>query len=162
MKRTALLCTLGLGVWLVLVACSQSAAPVVLPMGLQKHLRSERFGLVTSIRGLPLGVRERLQTVFTSPTLDIAEPGALFQAPGAAVDPTLKLRRLIIAGCSTDHCIVYYERGGTSHTFHLVLFEWTPAATLFEGGGTAPRGLTSVEDLMHTLLTGGVRTSKVW
>lgn len=161
--KAGLLGAVGASIWTVIVACSQTAPPVVLPMGLQTHLKNERFGIVTSIRGLPLGVRERLQTVFTSPTLDIAEPGAPFQAPGAVVDPTLKLRRLIVAGCSIDHCLVYYERGGTAHTWHAALFRWTPAATEFEGGGTAPSGLTSVGDVLNALLSGAVKIStNVW
>ncbi len=50
-------------------------------------MKDGRFGIVTSIRGLPLGVRHELQTLFGSQTLDIAEPGAEFQATNAIVNP---------------------------------------------------------------------------
>ena len=102
-------------------------------------MTDERFGIVTSIRGLPLGVRDGLQTLFGSQALDIAEPGAEFQVTDVILNPKLPIRRLVAAGCSTDHCFVYYERGGIVHTWQVALFHWTPAATGFEWGGTARR-----------------------
>ena len=68
---------------------------------------------------LPLGVRDELQTLFASQTLDIAEPGAEFQVTDVIRKPDLPIRRLVAAGCSIDHCIVYYERGGIAHTWHV-------------------------------------------
>ena len=112
-----------------MVAGSQAAAPVALSGALRAHVKDERFGIVTSIRGLPLGVRDGLQTLFGSQALDIAEPGAEFQVTDVIVDPKLPIRRLVAAGCSTDHCLVYYERGGIAHTWQVALFHWTPAAT---------------------------------
>ena len=80
MCYTRLLCTIGLTLWSGLVAASQSASSVELSGPLRVHLREDRFGIVTSIRGLPLGVRDGLQRLFGSQTLGIAEPGAAFQA----------------------------------------------------------------------------------
>ena len=77
---------------------------------LRAHVKDERFEMVTSIRGLPLGVRDGLQTLFGGQALDIAEPGAEFQVTDVIVNPKLPIRRLVAAGCSTDHCLVYYER----------------------------------------------------
>ena len=96
--------------------------------------------MVTSIRGLPLGVRDGLQALWDSQGLDIAEPGAEFQVTDVAGNPKLPIRRLVAAGCSTDHCLVYYERGGIAHTWLVALFHWTPAETRFEWGGAAPAG----------------------
>src|SRR5687767_8203702 len=110
MRRTRLLCAIGVSVWSAMVGGSQPAAPIGLSEALRAHLKDERFGIVTSTRGLPLGVRDGLQTLFGSQTLDIAEPGAEFQATDVIVDRTLPIRRLVAAGCSTDHCLVYYER----------------------------------------------------
>jgi hypothetical protein len=56
-----------------------------------------------------------------------------------------------------DHCLVYYERGGTAHTWHLALFHWTPAMTRLEWGGTAPRGLATVDDLRSAILSGVIK-----
>jgi hypothetical protein len=83
--------------------------------------------------------------LFGSTALDIAEPGAEF-----------KVRRLVAAGCSYDHCLVYYERGGDAHTWHVALFHWTPAATRFEFGGTAPTGLVTIDDVRTAILSGRI------
>ncbi len=163
MPRTRLLCAIGVSLWSAAVAGSQATAPVVLSGALQAHVKGERFGIVTSIRGLPLGVRDELQRLFGSPTLDIAEPGGAFQASDDIADPKLPTRRLVAAGCSPDHCLVYYERGGTAHTWQAALFHWTPAATRLEGGGVAPRDLASIDDVRSAILSGTVKGPiKVW
>ena len=163
MHRTRLLCAIGVSFWSAVVAGSQAAAPIVLSGALRAHVKDERFGIVTSIRGLPLGVRDGLQTLFGSQTLDIAEPAAEFQVTNAIVNPQLPTRRLVAAGCSADHCLVYYERGGIAHTWQVALFHWTPAATRFESGGIAPRGLASIDDVRTALLSGAIRgPNKYW
>ena len=163
MRRTRLLCAIGVSLWSAVVAGSQAAAPVVLSPGLRVHVKDERFGIVTSIRGLPLGVRDGLQTLFGSQALDIAEPGAEFQVTDVIVDPQLPIRRLVAAGCSTDHCLVYYERGGIAHTWQAALFHWTTQATRFEWGGTAPAGLATVDDVRNAILSGAIKgPNKFW
>jgi hypothetical protein len=163
MRLTRLLCAIGVSVWSAVVAGSQAAAPVGLSGTLRAHVKDERFGIVTSIRGLPLGVRDGLQTLFGSQTLDIAEPGAEFQVTDVIVDRKLPIRRLVAAGCSTDHCLVYYERGGIAHTWQVALFHWTPATTRFEWGGIAPRGLASIDDVRNAMLSGAIKgPTKFW
>jgi hypothetical protein len=152
-----LLCAISLSLWAATAAGSQATGAGTLSEALRAHLKSEKFGIVTSIRGLPLGVRERLQTLFGSGTLDIAEPGAEFRMTDAAAKPQLPTRRLAVAGCSIDHCLVYYERGGKDHTWHLALFHWTPDATRLELGGIAPRGLATTDDLRNAVLSGGIK-----
>jgi hypothetical protein len=126
-------------------------------------VKDEQFGIVTSIRGLPLGVRDALQVLFGSQTLDIAEPGAEFQATDVITNPKLPNRRLVAAGCSTDHCLVYYERGGIAHTWHVALFHWTPDATRFEWGGMASGGLATIDDVRKAALSGAIKASnRVW
>jgi hypothetical protein len=163
MRHTRLLCTFGLSVWSAVSAASQTAAPAALSGTLRNHVKDERFEVVTSIRGLPLGVRDGLQTLFGGQTLDIAESGAEFQGTGAVVNPKLPSRRLVAAGCSTDHCLVHYERGGSAHTWLVALFHWTPAATRFEWGGHAQGGLTTIDEVRNAVLSGVVKgPAKVW
>ena len=111
-------------------------------------------------------MRDALQMLWGTNTLDIAEPGAEFQATDVIVNPTgnpkLPTRRLVASGCSTDHCLVYYERGGRARTWHVALYHWTPEATRFEGGGSAPAGLKTVDDLRKLVLSGAIGASKVW
>ena len=135
-----------------------------MPDALRTHLKDEQFGIVTSLRGLPLGVREALQTLFGSSHLDIADPGADFQATDQVLTPNLPRRRLVAAGCSDDqHCIVYYERGGSAHSWHVALFHWQPVSTRFEWGGLAPRDLKTVEEVRKAMLSGAIKgPSKDW
>ncbi len=156
MRRTQLLCAIGVSVWSAMAAGSQVTDAAALSAALRAHVQDGRFGIVTSIRGLPLGVRDELQTLFGSQTLDIADPGAEFQATVGVVNQTLPTRRLVAAGCSADHCLVYYERGGTDRTWHVALFHWTPAATRLEWGGTAQGRLATLDEVRIAILSGGI------
>ena len=128
--------------------------PRPLPVSLRTHLEQERLDAVTSIRGLPLGVRDALQRLFGSTTLDIADPGG---------DSSPSIRRLIAAGCSTDHCLVYYERSGASRTWQVALFHWTPETTRFEWGASAPGGMTTFDEVRNGVLSGAIdRPNSVW
>jgi len=160
MHRTRLLCALGVCLWSAVVVWGQPAASTgPLSPALRTHLQSERFQIVTSIRGLPLGVRQAMEPLFGG-TLDIAEPDAAFQSTDAIVLPRLPSRRLVAAGCSNDfHCLVYYERGGIATTRHVMLFHWTPDATRFEWGGTAPGGLATIDTVRKAILSGAIKDS---
>jgi hypothetical protein len=163
MRHTRLLYAIGLSAWSAVTTASQTGAPAALSGTLRNHLKDERFDVVTSIRGLPLGVRDGLQTLFGGQTLDIAEPGAEFQVTDGAVNPKLPIRRLVVAGCSTDHCLVYYERGGGAHTWLVALFHWTPAATRFEWGGNVRGGLATIDEVRNAVLSGAVKgPAKFW
>jgi hypothetical protein len=159
MRRTQLLCAICVSLWSAVAAGSQARDAGALSAALRAHLQAESFGIVTSIRGLPIGVRDALQALFGSQTYDIAEPGAEFQMTDVVTNPKLPLRRMIAAGCSTDnHCLVYYERGGRAHTWYVALFHWTPAATRFEWGGTAPGGLATIDDVRNAILSGEIKS----
>ena len=90
MRHTRLLCAIGVILWSAVVAGNQAAPPLSLSGALRARVQDERFGIVTSIRGLPLGVRDGLQTLFGSQSLDIAEPGAEFQASDAMANPNCR------------------------------------------------------------------------
>ena len=163
MHRTLHFCVLSVCLFPALVSGRQAAAPATLSQALRAHLKSERFDIVTSIRGLPLGVRDALSTLFGNQGLDIAEPGAAFQVTDVIVSPKLPSRRLAAASCSTDHCLIYYERGGIAHTWQVALFHWTPAETRFEFGGIAPAKLATIDDVWNAVLSGAVKGSpKSW
>ena len=156
--RTRLSCAILVSLWLVVVAGWQAGPSGPLSAELRAHLRDQRFGIVTSVRGLPLGVRGALQTLFGSQTLDIAEPGGRYQEGERSVS-TLPTRRMGAAGCSYDYCLVYYERGGVKPTWHVALFRWTPEATKFEWGGAAPAGLKTIDDVRTAILSGTIKPS---
>ena len=157
--RTRLLCAIGVSLWSATTAAGQAASPTALPGELRAHVEDERFGIVSSIRGLPLGVRTELLTLFGSATLDIAEPDEAFQATGTSADSRPPTRRLVAAGCSYTDCLVYYERGGSPSTWRVALFHWTPSATTLEWGGTAPGGLKTIDDVRRAVLSGTIKSS---
>jgi hypothetical protein len=147
----------------VLTASSARAQspPAALSEELRARVKSEQFQIVTSVRGLPLGVRDEMESLFGG-QLDITDTGAEFQSSGAS-DPKLPLRRLAVGGCSTYYCLVYYERGGATRTWHVALFNWTPKATRFEWGGTAPPGLKTIDEVRNAVLSGAIKgPNKVW
>ena len=155
-RRTFLLCVTVLSVWPGALAAGQVVAGAP-PAALRARLQNATFSVVTSVRGLPLTVREQLQTMWKTTTLDIAEPGEDFRRTGAG-DPRLPLRRLVAAGCTSDnYCLVYYERGGSPATWHVTLFHWTPAEPRFEWGSTAPGGLTTVDEVRKGILSGVIK-----
>ena len=161
MRYQSLLGAIAIIVWTVVAPGSQGT-PAVLTDSLRGHVKGDRFDIVTSVRGLPLGVRDGLQTLFRSDRLDIADPGAAFRATDVVNEPNLPTRRLVHAACSIDHCVVYYERGGIAHTWQLAIFHWTPDATRFEWGGSAPGGLPTVDAVRQAALSGAIRASTSW
>src|SRR5947207_1933506 len=76
---------------------------------LRNHLRTEAFTPIATVGALPAGVRAALQELFGEKTLALAEPGSPFQSTDVVMGPPLPFRRMIAAGRSNDHCIVYYE-----------------------------------------------------
>lgn len=152
-----LLLTAGVSLYSAMAVGGQATDVAALSGALRAHVQDERFQTVSSVRGLPLGVREALQASFGSQTVDIADPGGEFRMTDVVVDPNLPTRRLAAAGCSADHCIVYFERGGIAHTWHVALFHWTPAGTRFEWSGTAPGGIATIEDVRKAILSGVIK-----
>jgi len=163
MRLERLLCAIVMTLWSAGANGSQAELPAALPERLRAHVKTEQLQVVTSLRGLPLGGRGVLRKQIGSYALDIAEPGEEFQVTGVAGSSTLPIRRLVAAGCSMDHCLLYYERGGRSLTWKVALFQWTPEATRFESGGTAPGGLETVEGVRTAVLSGAIKSSNgVW
>lgn len=150
MRVALLLCGLAAGA----LAVRQAPVPSAVPVALRAHVRDERFQVVTSVRGLPLGVRDELQAMFGQQVLDIADPGSEYQATDDISNPRLPSRRLVAAACSQDHCLVLYERGGNARARHAALLHWTPAATRLEAGGEAPAGVSTVDAARAALLSG--------
>jgi len=155
--RGRLLCVIGVGLWSATPVARQ--APAVLPGELRAHVQNARFDVVSSIRGLPLGVRGELQALFGSPTLDIAEPDTALRAAGQTPDARAPIRRFVAAGCSYEDCLVYYERVGSPSTWRVALFHWTPAASRFEWGGSAPGGLKTIDDVRRAVLSGAIASA---
>jgi hypothetical protein len=136
---------------------SQASPPTVLPGPLRAHVMGERFQIVTSTRGLPLGVRDELQALFGGQLLEIVAPGDVAKTNSTLVDPVLPVPRLTLAGCALDHCLVYYVRSGAKQSWHVALFHWMPAATRIEFSAVAPGGLTSIDEVKKVVVSGAIK-----
>ena len=157
MRHTLLFCATAVSLLVAVVTGSQQPTSGALSTALRAQLQNGKFQIVTSVRGLPLGVRDRMTTMFGG-ALDIAEPGTAFQTTDLVVTPRLPIRRMVAAGCSNEfYCLVYYERGGIAHTWHVALFHWSPEATRFEWGGDAPGGLKTIDAVRKAILSGVIK-----
>ena len=155
MRRTQLLCAIIVSLCSASGALGQTTSGPLSPT-LRTRVQSGKFDVITSIRGLPLGVRDELTKMFGG-TLDIAEPKAEFQTTGKAASQ-LPTRRMVTAACSSDfYCFIYYERGGSTPTWRVALFHWTPDETRFEWGGAAPAGLATHDDVRKAILSGAIK-----
>ena len=154
--RRILLPTIVVSLWAAAVAAGQQPAGALSP-ALRAQLQDSTFQAVTSVRGLPLGVRDRMSTMFGG-TLDIAEPGDPFQSTDLIVSPRLPIRRMVAAACSNAfYCLVYYERGGIAMTRSVLLFHWSPKDTRFEWGSTAAGAYKTIDDVRKALLSGAIK-----
>jgi hypothetical protein len=154
-----------------LAACTGQAQDAPASQGLadalREHVRTETFAPVTTVAALPASVREGLAQLFGE-TLKMAEPGAPFQATDVLGPDRLPFRRLIAAGCSADHCLVHYEKGGFAHLFYVTVFRnaGTDAkGAKFEWGGSIRGGLKDLAAVKDALVSGkvvGQPGSKYW
>jgi hypothetical protein len=122
----------------------------------KRHLRAETLGPVARVSTLPLPVRELLQSLFKTTTLEMADPGADFQATDVIRTPGLPFRRLVLAGCSADHCLIEYEKGGIAHTFDTMLIAVSPKQATLQWGGWGGAGVRTLAELKDVVIQGGL------
>ena len=115
--RARLLCAIGLSVWSTTTVAGQARATGALTQELRRHVLDDRFDVVSSLNGLPAGVRAELRMLFNSKTLDIHDADtklrATVQVAGA------KSRTLVAAGCSRNDCLLYYELAGSTRGWRV-------------------------------------------
>ena len=131
-------------------------APPVMSSVLRSHLRTETLSPIATVTALPAAVRNALQDLFKDKTLILADPGAPFQATDVVMGTPLPWRRMIAAGSSKDHCVIYYERGGIAHVYTIVVFKLDGAKAHFEFGGAAQGGLAGIDAVKAALASGSV------
>ncbi len=119
MKRIGCYILLGLAIQSI-----SFAGVTKLPTAERKILEdSSRFHIVLATTNLPPAIialcgddRGRL-----------AEPGQKWEATDVITDASLPRKRLIWAAVSGQYYVVHYERGGRSHSFHVLVATLTSA-----------------------------------
>ena len=152
-----LLCAVGLSVWSTTTVAGQARATGALTQELRRHVLDERFDVVSSLNGLPAGVRAELRMLFNSKTLDIHDAGTKLRATAQVAGA--KSRTLVAAGCSRNDCLLYYELAGSTRGWRVVLIHWTPEVTMLEWGGAAPGNLSTADEVRSALLSGRIKGS---
>ena len=145
--------------WLLIVAAatSQSSDPQPkVPAALRAHLATEAFKAIATTKELPPALRSSLASLFKESTLEMADPGTPFQATDVPTAPPLPWRRMVTAGCSADHCLVYYEEGGFAHYHIIVVFKLDGTKARFEYGAAASPGLDGIDGVKAALAQGAV------
>jgi len=71
--RAPLLCVIGVSLWSAATVARQAAPPATLPPELRAHVQTGRLDMISSIRGLPLGVRNEMQWLFGGGDLRVVE-----------------------------------------------------------------------------------------
>jgi hypothetical protein len=146
---------------LVLLAPSDTpASPPALSAPVRAHLRAETLAPVAHVRDLPLRVREALAALFQSETVVMADPGEEFQATDVITKLNLPFRRLVLAGCSPEHCLVEYERGGIAHTYEIALFAVSEKQATLLWGGWTKGAASDLSDLKSLVIQGGATTKR--
>jgi len=134
-----------------------TAVPYTLPAAVRAHLKSETLTPVEHVRDLAPSAREALRSLFEADSLEMADPGAEFQSTDAIVTPSLPVRRLIAAGCSRDHCLIHYERGGISHSYQIVLLALSKEGARPQWGGSTSGAIAGLAELKAQVVEGRVR-----
>jgi hypothetical protein len=131
-------------------------APHPIPEPLRAHLRGETFTPLTSVGALPDGVKRELADLFGTKQLELADPGAPFQATDVVVHPRLPWRRLVSAGCGADHCVVHYERGGFVHVYQALVLARQGDTVRFVWGGALSGPIGDVQGVRDAIAAGKV------
>jgi hypothetical protein len=147
-----------------LISCSSTVmaqspeSPVVLSATQQQFLRDVVLTPVLRVGDLASPVKEALRALFKERAFAMAEPDAEFQVTDVVMKQGLPFRRLIIAACSADRCLVHYERGGIAHVYNVALFALTSGAATFEWGGLIRGRVSDLSALREQVLNGAVDT----
>ena len=146
------------------VAAAQPADPAsAIPESLRAHIRAETFSPLASVSALPAAVQTELARLFGTKSLDLADPGAPFQATDVVTNPRLPWRRLISAGCAADHCLVHYEKGGFAHLYQVVVLSRQGEAVRFAWGGAVAGPMPNVQAVRDTVASGkALGQTKYW
>jgi hypothetical protein len=135
-------------------ACGASSDTKLYPNEKEYLGREDAFRVLFSVKEIPATVLLKFAEIAKDPALRIANPGEEIPTTDVIRENGPPRRRLIFGGISKEYCLIHYERGGYSHTFHTMLFKLSEKDARFLWGVTSKR----IKDLaeFRELLKGGV------
>jgi hypothetical protein len=140
----------------VAIAIAQSCGPergwpprLPLSAGHVANIHAEAMAKVDSVRELPDTVQHALRSAFGQSWLPVADR----QVPAGTIwSPWSRSRRLLVAGCGPDHCLVHYEQSRfVSLTFQVVVFGLNPDNAQVEWSGNVRQPLNGLAELRHVV-----------
>jgi hypothetical protein len=146
-------------VWALLSLTAEAQSPDLtraMPEALRAHIGGETFTPLTTVAALPQGLKGELARLFKEKSLQLADPGAPYNATDAVGPDPLPFRRLIAAGCAADHCLVHYERGGIAHTYAVLVLSRKGETIRLVWGGAPYGPLAGVKAVRDALAAGNV------
>lgn len=142
---------------------SPSAQAAGEPGDAEARLKTMVLQPVATVAELPAAAQAGLARLFGQAKLDMAEPGAAWQVTDVVMKPDLPGRRLVAAGCSNQHCLIYYERGGIAHVWTVVMLRLDGPGAGFVQGWAAPSGLGPVHQVQQAVAAGKLRAqTRFW
>jgi hypothetical protein len=142
--------------WLI-AAGVQTPAPAPLSASVREHLRADTLTPIARVADLPALVQSAIKTSFSSPKLEMADPGQEFQSTDVVMNPSLPTRRLISAGCSSDHCLVHYEQGGIAHFYRVLLVSVSKTTAKVEWNGMSGGPTPNIAELQAQIVSGKIK-----
>jgi hypothetical protein len=116
---------------------------------------TENFKVVVHVKDIPSSVLSAASKArgpdSAAAPLELAEPGAEFQATDVIDNPKLPGRRFDAGYASDDYFIMRYEVGGIAHTFHVAVFRLSGKNASFVWQAQVPSSLTGLDDLRKLL-----------
>jgi hypothetical protein len=101
------------------------ACVVVGSAGITKLSRQDRRVLVDAARFREVGSVTNLPPALVALCADengrFADRGGKWESTDVIMDPTLPRKRLVWAAVGGEYWVVYYERGGRGHGFHVLV-----------------------------------------
>lgn len=120
--------------WTIITATILVTAELVNPLsaaGIVTHLPAELrlslqqpgvFQMRANVSAIPDAVASAFAKAAREERFAMAEPGASWQANDVLVQPALPWRRLARVALSRSFCLIFYERGGRGHSYHVAAF----------------------------------------
>src|SRR5207245_11101791 len=87
------------------------------------------FRIITDLSVLPTSVLKAFQEKSGSRSL-LANPGAKFNPSDVIWDASVPRKRLILAGASTEWCLVHYEQGSSGRSYVIEVFGFRSVETM--------------------------------
>jgi hypothetical protein len=81
------------------------------------------FAIIKTTAFLPWKCKSAFAALAHQKQFDMAEPSQKFQETDVGMEPGLPLYRLVFVGITTNKCLIYYEHGGFSHSFYVLVLD---------------------------------------